>query len=134
MFVDLDNFKPLNDEFGHDVGDDALRLTGELLRRIVRPTDLVARFGGDEFALWLDGADEFAAAERAEDLRVQAPGTLAHLVPDGRLKVTMSIGIAPRHPTGGEEIESLMQRADKAMYEVKRSGRGHWRVSHEEPL
>jgi diguanylate cyclase (GGDEF)-like protein len=134
MFVDLDNFKPLNDEFGHDVGDDALRLTGELLRRIVRPTDLVARFGGDEFALWLDGADEFAAAERAEDLRRQGPGALAHLVPDGRLKVTMSIGIAPRRPAGGEEIESLMQRADKAMYEVKRSGRGHWRVSHEEPL
>jgi diguanylate cyclase (GGDEF)-like protein/PAS domain S-box-containing protein len=134
MFVDLDNFKPLNDEFGHDVGDDALRLTSELLRRIVRPTDLVARFGGDEFALWLDGADEFAAAERAEDLRRQGPGTLAHLVPDGRLGLTMSIGIAPRRPASGEEIESLMQRADKAMYEVKRSGRGNWRVSHEEPF
>ena len=134
MFVDLDHFKRLNDGFGHDVGDDALRLAGELLRRTVRPADLVARFGGDEFAVWLDGADPFAAAERADALRREGPQMLAHLVPDGSLRLTMSIGIASRHPGSGEEIDQLIQRADKAMYEVKRGGRDNWRVSQEEPL
>ncbi len=134
MFVDLDNFKPLNDRFGHDVGDEALRVAGELLRRTVRPTDLVARFGGDEFAVWLDGADAFAAAERAEDLRLSGPPALAHLVPDGSLRLTMSTGLATRQPGGGEEIESLMQRADRAMYVVKRDGRDNWHVSQEEPI
>ena len=69
MYVDLDNFKQLNDRCGHDVGDIALVQTATLLRNTVRPADLVARLGGDEFAIWLDGADELTAAERAERLR-----------------------------------------------------------------
>jgi diguanylate cyclase (GGDEF)-like protein len=71
IFLDLDNFKQLNDRRGHDVGDDALCVIAGLLRATVRPADLVARFGGDEFALWLDGADELAAAERAESMRLE---------------------------------------------------------------
>ncbi len=131
MFADLDHFKPVNDRLGHEVGDQLLRRAAELLRNTVRPTDLVARLGGDEFALWLNGADHMTAAERAESLRVQAPRTFAELT-GGVGSVGFSIGIATRRPLGGEEIEALMRRADIAMYEVKRSGRGHWRVSHEE--
>ena len=129
MFVDVDNFKPLNDRFGHDIGDAALTGISALLRNLVRPADLVARLGGDEFALWLDGADELTAAERAEALRVDPHGSLAQLVPDG-VPVTLSVGIACRRAGGGEFMDEVIRRADQAMYEVKRTGRGHWRVSH----
>ena len=129
MFIDLDHFKALNDSQGHDLGDEALCLTAALLRATFRPQDLLARLGGDEFALWLDGADEFTAAERAEALRTQSPAMLAHLNGPDAPPITMSIGIATRWPGGGEDVETLMQRADKAMYDVKRAGRAHWRVS-----
>ncbi len=138
MFVDLDHFKALNDYRGHDVGDEALCIVAGLLRQTFRPTDLVARLGGDEFAIWMDGADELTAAERAEGLRTAGPATLAHLAPndhdaDEARPLSMSIGIATRWPGQDEDIDTLIHRADQAMYEVKRSGRGHWRVSHMEP-
>jgi diguanylate cyclase (GGDEF)-like protein len=134
MFIDLDNFKALNDSQGHDVGDEALCLAAALLRVTVRPTDLVARLGGDEFALWLDGADELSAAERAETLRLEGPRSLAHLSAPQMPPVTMSIGIATRWPGRGEDVEALIQRADQVMYMVKRAGRGHWRVSRPEAV
>ncbi len=132
MFADLDNFKPVNDRLGHEVGDHLLRHGAELLRRTFRPTDLVARLGGDEFAIWLNGADHMTAAERAEQLRVEAPRAFAELT-DSTSAVAFSIGIATRQPGGGEEIDELMRRAGLAMHEVKRAGRGHWRVSHLNP-
>jgi diguanylate cyclase (GGDEF)-like protein len=131
MFADLDNFKPLNDGLGHEAGDEALRRVAKLLRDTVRPTDLVARLGGDEFAVWLNGADHLTTAERAEMLRVQTPRLLDSVTGGHGPALGMSIGIAPRAAGGGEEINSLIRRADQAMYEVKRQGRGHWRVAHE---
>jgi diguanylate cyclase (GGDEF)-like protein len=133
MFVDLDNFKDLNDCCGHDAGDAALCITAALLRRTLRPADLIARLGGDEFAMWLDGADEFTAAERAECLRVDGPTALAHLAEGHDLSLTMSIGITTRWPGRGDDIETLIHRADQAMYQVKRAGRGHWRVAQAGP-
>ncbi|MGH7211289.1 MAG: diguanylate cyclase domain-containing protein, partial [Acetobacteraceae bacterium] len=76
-------------------------------------------------------ADHMTAAERAERLRVDGPRLFAELTDDASA-VGFSIGIAPRRSGGGEEIDAVMRRADLAMYEVKRSGRGHWRVSLEE--
>ena len=134
MFVDLDRLKPLNDQLGHEAGDAALILTSTILRRMVRPSDLVARFGGDEFALWLDGFDGLTAAERAEHLRLSFPRDAAEFALPGQQGLTMSIGIACRQPGEGEELEEVIQRADLAMYEVKRSGGGHWRVSNPELL
>jgi diguanylate cyclase (GGDEF)-like protein len=129
MFADLDNFKPVNDQLGHETGDDVLRQTSAILRRTFRPTDLIARLGGDEFAIWMDGADHMTAAERAEVLRDEVPRELAEIVgPDGP-RVSLSIGIACRDAGLGESLDNLMRRADRAMYEVKRGGRGHWRVS-----
>jgi diguanylate cyclase (GGDEF)-like protein len=127
VFADLDNFKAVNDELGHEMGDQVLCRAAELLRGTVRPTDLVARLGGDEFAVWMNGADHLTAAERAEALRVQAPGALAEVIDRESPALGFSIGIATRH--AGEEVESVMQRADMAMYQVKRDGRGNWRVS-----
>lgn len=134
MFVDLDRLKPLNDQLGHEVGDAALVLTSTILRRMVRPSDLVARLGGDEFALWLDGFDGLTAAERAEHLRLSFPQDAAEFALPGQPGLTMSIGIACRQPGEGEELDDLIQRADLAMYEVKRNGGGHWRVSNPERL
>ena len=129
MYVDLDHFKRLNDCCGHDVGDEALKLAAALLRNAVRPADVVARLGGDEFALWLDGSDELTAAERAERLRLDAPALLAAALPPTAPALSTSIGIAARHPHQAETLEDIMRRADSAMYEVKRAGRAHWRVS-----
>jgi len=132
MFVDIDHFKQLNDRLGHETGDIALGLTATLLRDTVRPADLVARLGGDEFAMWLDAADDLTAAERAEHLRVAGPRALALLGEQSGVQLTFSIGIATRWPARGEDIETVMHRADQAMYQVKRNGRGHWRVAHPE--
>ena len=133
MFADLDNFKPVNDRLGHEAGDDVLRSTAALLRKTFRPTDLIARLGGDEFAIWLNGADHMTAAERAEYLRDAMPRELAELTGPDLPRVTLSIGIASREAGDGESMDSLMRRADRAMYEVKRGGRGHWRVSLRKP-
>jgi diguanylate cyclase (GGDEF)-like protein len=132
MYVDLDHFKALNDRLGHEAGDEALCLAAALLRATVRPADLVARLGGDEFALWLDGADELAAAERAEGLRLRVPHALGALRSGQPLDLTMSIGIVSRWPGGEPDLELLMHAADRAMYEVKREGRGFWRVGRRE--
>jgi diguanylate cyclase (GGDEF)-like protein len=129
MFADLDNFKPVNDRLGHEAGDDVLRHTGDLLRKTFRPTDLVARLGGDEFAIWMNGADHMTAAERAEYLRDAVPRMLADITGPDLPRVGVSIGIACRDAADDEPLDNLMRRADRAMYEVKRGGRGHWRVS-----
>jgi diguanylate cyclase (GGDEF)-like protein len=129
MFADLDNFKPVNDRLGHEAGDEVLRHTAALLRKTFRPTDLVARLGGDEFAIWMNGADHMTAAERAEYLRDAVPRELAEITGPDLPRVGVSIGIACRDAAEGEPLDSLMRRADRAMYEVKRGGRGHWRVS-----
>ena len=132
MFVDLDYFKALNDACGHDVGDEALVLAAQLLRDTVRPSDLVARLGGDEFALWLDGSDEMTAAERGERLRLGAPGYFRQELPADAPTLSMSIGIACRRAGDPDDLELVMRRADSAMYDVKRNGRGHWKVAHDD--
>ena len=96
LFIDLDNFKPLNDRMGHEAGDAALIAVARLLRDIVRPTDLVARFGGDEFAVWLQDADAEAAAMRAGAMCRTAVVVLPGLIPGCTLPLTFSIGGAVR--------------------------------------
>ncbi len=132
MFADLDYFKPVNDRLGHEVGDQVLVRTANMLRNTVRPTDLVARLGGDEFALWMNGADHMTAAERADHLCLQVPRELREIVGDLGPSPSVSIGIATREAGSSEPVDSLLRRADRAMYEVKRGGRGHWRVATEE--
>jgi diguanylate cyclase (GGDEF)-like protein len=133
LFADLDCFKPVNDRLGHEVGDQVLVRTASILRDAVRPSDLVARLGGDEFAVWMNGADHMTAAERAEHLCTEAPKELREIAGEGGPSPTLSIGIATRAAGSQEPLDSLLRRADRAMYEVKRAGRGHWRVATEEP-
>jgi diguanylate cyclase (GGDEF)-like protein len=129
MFVDLDAFKTVNDRLGHATGDQVLLKVADMLRQLVRPFDLIARLGGDEFAVWLSGADHMTAAERADHLCRIAPDELQAILPEAFPKLGVSVGIATRRAGSQEPIEALTKRADLAMYEVKRSGRRHWRVS-----
>ncbi len=128
LFLDLDNFKNVNDGFGHAVGDRLLVEIAGRLARGVRAADTCARLGGDEFAVLLeDGRDEGEAAQQAAHVAerlitaFQAPFTL----PDGTTMVTgASIGIATA--VAGESAEVLLRNADLAMYRAKHGGRGQY--------
>jgi diguanylate cyclase (GGDEF)-like protein len=124
--VDIDNLKRLNNQLGRATADRVLVRLASQLRAVVRPADLVARIGEDEFALWQDGMDHMTAAERAESL---CAGSLFETVTNGQ-SVSLSIGIASRVPTSGEDIRTLLRRAHMAAREVKTQGGGTWRVSH----
>lgn len=116
-FLDVDHFKPLNDNFGHAAGDAALTGLSTILRAQMRQHDLIGRIGGEEFAVLLPGIDLQRATVRADELR-----EAAHAVarPDGGL--TISIGLAQFIP-GKDHVASLMARADRAMRYAKLSGR-----------
>jgi diguanylate cyclase (GGDEF)-like protein len=129
-FIDIDDLRGANLALGRDQGDRVLiRLAGQL-RAMVRPSDVVARVGADEFAVWQDGMDHLTAAERAESLCTRR---LFHDLQNG-YGVTFSIGIATRIPGGGEDVRTLLRRAHMAAREVKGKGGGGWRVSHPEPM
>lgn len=123
VYVDLDNFKPVNDLAGHDRGDAVLKAVASLLKRTARATDLVARMGGDEFALWLDGADAAGAEARARRLVADAEELRAFDVDPAR-RLGLSLGVAVFEASSGESAEALMARADQAMYRGKRGGKG----------
>jgi diguanylate cyclase (GGDEF)-like protein len=127
VFLDLDNLKPLNDRHGHEAGDAALRATARLLRATAAPGDIAARFGGDEFILWIDGADAAAAIARARTL---LDGAALH---DNDRAPRFSLGLAAWDPASGEGVDRLLARADAALYEAKRHGRGGWRLAGTKP-
>ncbi|WP_165982321.1 sensor domain-containing diguanylate cyclase [Dankookia rubra] len=125
LFLDLDNFKPINDRLGHEAGDAALVAVAGLLRDLIRPTDMAARLGGDEFALWLEAADAEGAAGRAAAV-CAAAARLDHRLGKDTPPITFSIGGAIRRPGTAETPEALLARADAAMYDAKRGGRDAW--------
>ena len=128
LSLDIDHFGALNERHGPECGDEALRQMAAMLRDTFRPTDLVCRIAGDAFAVWLDGADMFAAAERAEWL-CRNGMTLLHEGVACRLGV--SIGLACRPPHSLEDLDCLLRRADAAMRQAKRQ-RGVWHASQQE--
>lgn len=121
MVLDIDHFKTINDTFGHLIGDGAIRYTADLLRESVRPTDLVARYGGDEFAVLLEGVGPADAGRIAE--RILASARAEPFLPGaGALsEVRLSIGIAV-YPADGTRPEALVSAADEAMYRAKQAG------------
>jgi len=127
LILDLDGFKQVNDSLGHDAGDRLLQVVARRLTETVRPTDTVARFGGDEFALLLEDAAEslaVAVARRALS-RLAEPVSL-----EGReLTVAASIGIVV-HTGGDRSGDDLVRDADVAMYAAKDAGRGRHEVFH----
>jgi len=129
LLIDIDGLRRLNSELGRDEGDRVLAQLGSQLHATVRPGDILARIGGDEFAAWFDGMDHLTAAERADAL---CNARLFRDLPEGH-KVTFSIGIATRHSGSAEDIRTLLRRAYLAMREVKSGGGGSWRVAHTVP-
>jgi len=128
FYVDLDNFKPVNDILGHQKGDEALIAVAEMLVRSTRPGDLVARLGGDEFALWLDRTDENAAKQRAMDM-LDGASCLESYSGDPARPLGVSIGVAVSNPGVTEGLDGLMARADAAMYGVKNNGKAGYMLA-----
>lgn len=120
-YLDLDGFKAVNDEWGHEMGDEVLVSVAERMNRSTREGDVVARIGGDEFAvLWadLDTPDEVWTATRRLVRTFEEPFTIG----DEEFPLDLSAGFAT-FPTDGRSIDELLRRADQAMYEAKEEGR-----------
>ncbi|MBI5329142.1 MAG: EAL domain-containing protein [Betaproteobacteria bacterium] len=120
LFVDLDNFKVVNDTLGHDVGDALLREAAQRLLTCVREGDTAARLGGDEFTVLMERTDKFQAAAVAT--RILEAFTVSFALSGKELFVTASIGIGIC-PDDGQNMQSLLKNADAAMYQVKTSGK-----------
>jgi len=118
LVIDLDHFKLINDNHGHAVGDVVLESIGNLLNGFFRESDLVARFGGEEFVVLMSHCDEKLANRKAEKLRIE----ISELTPEG-LDISASIGITTRDPEQHCNFESLFSAADKAVYLAKQNGR-----------
>ena len=116
-YVDLDNFKAVNDRFGHSTGDRLLRLVAEIIAENVRPSDLVARLGGDEFVVLLPETDSDSAAVAFHRIRE----TLLEALRGQGWQVTVSIGIT--ESDGSKTVDDLISAADALMYEAKRTGK-----------
>ena len=125
LFVDLDDFKDINDSLGHSVGDELLRAAALRLKSVLRPTDHVVRLGGDEFTVILSALEsQDAAAHVAERIaeKLNFPFDLAR----GKNTLGASIGISI-FPRDGQDAETLLKHSDIAMYHAKSEGKGHYR-------
>jgi diguanylate cyclase (GGDEF)-like protein/PAS domain S-box-containing protein len=123
FYVDMDNFKLVNDVKGHQAGDDAIMMLRDLMMEFSRPGDVIGRLGGDEFAMWLDGIPPDATPARAEKL-LEASTKLKQYSGSEDKPLGLSVGVAVYDPTTGESFQDLVSRADEAMYGVKKAGKG----------
>jgi diguanylate cyclase (GGDEF)-like protein len=121
LVADLDNFKRINDTYGHAAGDDVLRAVARLLRTCGRQSDSVGRLGGEEFAVLMPESDATAASELAARI-IDGCRSLTVDTRGGAVRFTCSIGIGEAQP-GDTRVEDIVNRADAALYEAKRQGR-----------
>lgn len=125
LFLDLDYFKVVNDTLGHEVGDSLICYLGDLFKNILREGDVIARLGGDEFVIMLTGiidlAEVTSAADRIYSQLAKPINLLGH-----EFWITSSLGIS-LYPTDGTDIQTLIKRADIALYRAKETGRNQYR-------
>jgi diguanylate cyclase (GGDEF)-like protein len=126
LVLDIDHFKSVNDRFGHDGGDAVIRHVADVCRSTISDTDILARFGGEEFVLLLPQTTGEQAAARAEAMRRKLESSPLQL-DRGAVRVTISVGVAEAG-ADMQLIGDLMKRADEALYQAKRDGRN--RVHH----
>ena len=127
LFADLDHFKSINDAHGHQTGDKVLQQVASLIKRELRPQDVVGRYGGDEFVIGLVRTNEPTAHQVAERLRSAVEATHLQAEPGSPL-ITLSLGIMTIHG-GTERVVELIRRADEAMYCAKAAGRNQVRLA-----
>ena len=126
--IDVDHFKQVNDEFGHETGDRALCAIASTLRSNTRVFDSIARYGGEEFAAILPGTTVAEAQAVAERLREAVATLHMEVQPGQNCQLTVSVGIAF---TAQEDVtpEAMLREADRALYEAKRGGRNQVRLA-----
>ena len=122
ILFDIDHFKNVNDTHGHLMGDQVLRILTEKVTKTTRSTDIVCRYGGEEFIVLMPEAGREEAMAMAERLREMVSG-ITVVAPGGTLSLTISLGMAEFEAGSDETLENLIHRADKAMYEAKAAGR-----------
>lgn len=127
MFVDLDHFKAINDTYGHDTGDEALKAVTRMLLENIRYDDMLSRIGGDEFIILLN---ELNHAQDAAEVAKKIIAALVNpvLINNHLINIKLSIGIAIYSPTQKETTRNIMKRADIALYEAKAAGRNQYVV------
>ncbi|TVQ74424.1 MAG: GGDEF domain-containing protein [Oceanospirillales bacterium] len=122
LLIDIDNFKKINDTYGHPIGDEVLRLVALTLKQNTREVDIAARFGGEEFMILLSGASLKIATQRAEQLRLAVSELALPCLPK-EVRVTISIGISLLDIAKDNPIDTAYREADKALYAAKSAGR-----------
>lgn len=130
LMLDIDFFKSVNDNYGHQVGDIALKKVADIIKNTLRDFDICARLGGEEFAVLLPETNQDKAYETAERLRVAIERSEIALPTSGlMLKMTISIGISTL-ASKEDNLDMLISRADEALYEAKHAGRNRVSISH----
>jgi diguanylate cyclase (GGDEF)-like protein len=122
LLIDLDNFKQVNDTFGHQAGDQVLKTVAKILKESCRGHDLVARFGGEEFAIILSQTQATTAHAVAQRIRNRLAKTV-FTFDDKQLQITASIGLATCQESSTIFTSNLVKRADRALYQAKRTGK-----------
>lgn len=130
LLIDLDNFKPVNDTYGHHVGDITLRKVAEVLTSSIRETDMAARLGGDEFAIIYTLFEKIPNLEASSMKIINAISNIRN-IENHEIHIGASIGISI-YPDNGAGKEELLQKADRALYKAKNAGRGTYLIYNEE--
>jgi len=125
-FLDLDNFKPINDLYGHEIGDELLVEVAKRIKSIIRDEDTASRQGGDEFVLLLGDIDQLSQCEQMLN-RVLTSLSQPYLIDTLSLTISASIGFS-LYPTDNTDLDTLMRHADQAMYQAKQAGRNRYHL------
>ncbi|WP_052571967.1 GGDEF domain-containing protein [Candidatus Odyssella thessalonicensis] len=128
IFIDVDDFKSINDTYGHDFGDSVLKVIAQRINQSLREGDIVARYGGDEFVALVSAHDSVAIDRVME--RLLASSRLPYHIDERAIDVQLSLGVAS-YPGDGTTYAQLIYRADQAMYAAKQAGKNSYQVAFE---
>jgi diguanylate cyclase (GGDEF)-like protein len=125
LMIDADEFKAINDRYGHALGDDVLREVARACMATLRPYDVLARYGGEEFVVLMPATSLAQACDIAERIRATVAALRIATKTGGTLGVTVSLGVGP-WTSGDSGYQPMLQRADAALYAAKHDGRNRW--------